>query len=274
VSFLHLLFTIQTCGVTSELFAESEGGAQTTRFIGGTGEIPRRLAAQIEEHIVLNAPVQLIEHTASEVTVHCRGGAVVRGSRVIVAISPTLAGRIMYDPPLPGVRDQLTQRMPNGSAMKAFFVYDEPFWRADGLNGQLISEIGPARMSNDTCLPGDDHGVILLFLEGEQARTHGQLPQAQRRELLTAELVRHYGSAAAQPLAYVDGEWSNRQWTRGCYNANHGPHVWTTYGSALSTPIGVIHWASTDTATFWSAYMEGAVDAGERAAGEVIAALG
>ena len=44
VSFLHLLFTIQTCGVTSELFAESEGGAQTTRFVGGTGEIPRRLA--------------------------------------------------------------------------------------------------------------------------------------------------------------------------------------------------------------------------------------
>ncbi len=40
VSFLHLLFTIQTCGVTSEIFAESEGGAQTTRFVGGTSEIP------------------------------------------------------------------------------------------------------------------------------------------------------------------------------------------------------------------------------------------
>jgi monoamine oxidase len=46
--------------------------------------------------------------------------------------------------------------------------------------------------------------------------------------------------------------------------------VWTTYGSALSAPIGVIHWASTDTATRWSAYMEGAVEAGERAAQAVI----
>ena len=70
-----------------------------------------------------------------------------------MAIAPTLAGRIMYDPPLSGVRDQLTQRLPNGSAMKAFFVYDEPFWRADGFNGQLISDVGPARMSNDTCFP-------------------------------------------------------------------------------------------------------------------------
>ena len=59
VSFLHLLFTIQTCGVTAELFAESEGGAQTTRFVGGTSEIPKRLAALIADHIVLDAPVLL-----------------------------------------------------------------------------------------------------------------------------------------------------------------------------------------------------------------------
>jgi monoamine oxidase len=273
VSFLHLLFTIQTCGVTAELFAESEGGAQTTRFVGGTSEIPRRLAALLAGHIVLEAPVLLIEHAADSVTVTCRGGVVARARRVIVAISPTLAGRIMYDPPLSGVRDQLTQRLPNGSAMKAFFVYDEPFWRADGFNGQLISDVGPARMSNDTCIPGDDHGVILLFLEGDQARTVGRLPQSERRTALTAELVRHFGPKAAHPEAYVDGEWSERQWTRGCYNANHGPHVWTKYGAALSAPIGVIHWASTDTATNWSAYMEGAVDAGERAAQEVIQLL-
>jgi monoamine oxidase len=273
VSFLHLLFTIRTCGVTAELFAESEGGAQTTRFVGGTSEIPRRLAALISDHIVLETPVLLIEHAGHSVTVHCRGGLVARGRRAIVAISPTLAGRIMYDPPLSGVRDQLTQRLPNGSAMKAFFVYSESFWRADGLNGQLISDVGPARMSNDTCIPGDDRGVVLLFLEGDQARTVGRLPEAERRAAMTAELVRHFGSKAAHPEFYVDGEWSDRQWTRGCYNANHGPHVWTKYGPALTVPIGVIHWASTDTATHWSAYMEGAVDAGERAAQEVIASL-
>ena len=273
VSFLHLLFTIQTCGVTSELFAESEGGAQTTRFVGGTTEIPRRLAALITDHIVLDAPVQAIEHSADGVVVQCRGGVVAHARRVIVAISPVLAGRIMYDPPLPGVRDQLTQRMPNGAAMKAFFVYDDAFWREEGLNGQLISDVGPARMSNDTGIPGDDHGVILLFLEGDQARTAARLSGAERQEALTAELVRHFGSRAAHPEYYVDGEWSDRQWTRGCYNANMGPHVWTTYGSALSAPVGVIHWASTDTATYWSAYMEGAVEAGERAAREVIDAL-
>ncbi|MBS1695087.1 MAG: FAD-dependent oxidoreductase [Actinobacteria bacterium] len=273
VSFLHLLYTIQTCGVGAALFSEAEGGAQTARFVGGTTQIPDRLAAQLTDHLVLDAPVQTIEYTADSVTVTCRGGREFLARRVIVAIAPALASRILYDPPLPGARDQLTQRMPHGSAMKAFFVYDEPFWRADGFNGQFISDVGPARMSNDTCILGEDAGVILAFLEGEQARTAVRWSEAERRSALTAQLVRIFGPEAADPVAYVDGEWADRQWTRGCYNANMGPLVWTTYGDALSAPIGPIHWASTDTATQWSAYMEGAVDAAERAVAEVIRSL-
>jgi len=271
-SFLHLLFTIQTCGVGAALFSEEEGGAQTTRFVGGTTQIPDRLAAQLTEHIVLDVPVQTIEHTADRVTVHCRGGRTFGGKKVIVAIAPALAGRILYDPPLPGVRDQLTQRMPHGSAVKAFFVYDEPFWRADGYNGQFISDVGPARMSNDTCIPGHDAGVVLAFLEGEQARIASRWWVTERREALTAQMVRIFGPKAGAPVAYVDGEWSDRQWTRGCYNANMGPLVWTNYGDVLTTPIGPIHWASTDTATQWSAYMEGAVDSAERAVAEILQA--
>lgn len=272
VSFLHLLFTIQTCGVGAALFAEEEGGAQTARFVGGTSQIPDRLAAQLVDHIVLEAPVQTIEHTADSVTVHCRGGRTFRGKRVIVAIAPALSARILYDPPMSGVRDQLTQRMPHGSSMKAFLIYDEPFWREDGYNGQFISDVGPARMSNDTCVPGFEYGSVLAFLEGEQARTFGRWPGEKRRAALIEQMVRIFGSKAAKPVAYVDGEWSDRQWTRGCYNANMGPLVWTSYGHVLTPAVGRIHWASTDTASEWSAYMEGAVDSAERVVAEILAA--
>lgn len=276
VSFLDLLYNVAVCGVTAELLAESEGGAQTTRFVGGTGEIPKRLAASLGDQIVLDAHVQTIEYTDDtngSVKVICRNGIVARGRQVIVALAPTLAGRITYDPPLPGIRDQLTQRMPQASAVKVFAIYDEPFWRADGLNGQLISDIGPARMSNDSCIADGDVGVILAFLEGEQARTFGRLPEAELHQLVTDELARHFGPRAAKPELVVSGEWANRPFTRGCYNANMGPYVWTNFGSALATPIGPIKWASTETATSWSAYMEGAVQAGERAAREALDSL-
>ena len=253
------------------LFAEEEGGAQTTRFAGGTSEIPNRLAAQLTDHIILEAPVQTIEQHKDSVTVHCRGGRSFRGKRVIVAISPTLASQFSTTPAA-GVRDQLTQRMPNGSSMKAFFVFEEPFWQEEGYNGQFISDVGPARMSNDTSIPGNELGVILAFLEGEQARTFGRWSPEKRKEALSEQMVRIFGPKGAKPVFYIDGEWGDRQWTRGCYNANMGPLVWTNYGHELTPPVGRIHWASTDTASEWSAYMEGAVDAAERVVAEILAA--
>ena len=45
VSLLCLLENVAVCGVTADLLAESEGGAQTKRFVGGTSQIPLGLAA-------------------------------------------------------------------------------------------------------------------------------------------------------------------------------------------------------------------------------------
>lgn len=274
VSLLGLLFNVVTCGVSADLLSESEGGAQTQRFVGGTGQIPQRLAAELGDRVVLEAPVQEIAVAGETVTVRCRGGRTARARRVIVALPPTLAGRILYDPPLPAVRDQLTQRMPQASAHKSFLIYDEPFWRADGLNGQLISEAGPARMTNDSAMADGGPGIVLAFLEGENARVEGRWPAEQRQDALRAELARHFGPRAAHPEAIVEGSWADKPWIRGCYNANPGPCGWTHFGPALSAPIGPISWAGTETAVAWSGYMEGAIDAGLRAAGEVLEALG
>jgi monoamine oxidase len=45
------------------------------------------------------------------------------------------------------------------------------------------------------------------------------------------------------------------------------------FGEALREPVGVIHWAGTETSTFWNGYMDGAVRSGERAAKEVLESL-
>src|SRR3954468_5824810 len=114
MSLLHVLFYIHSAG-SLELLFDTEGGAQQDRFQGGSQRIPIRMAEELgEEHMDLGAPVRRIEHGPDGVTVHA-DDVVARGRRAIVAIAPTLAGRIAYDPPLPGYRDQLTQRMPLGT---------------------------------------------------------------------------------------------------------------------------------------------------------------
>ena len=46
------------------------------------------------------------------------------------------------------------------------------------------------------------------------------------------------------------------------------------YGEAIRAPIGRIHWAGTETATYWNGYMDGAVRSGERVAKEILPKLG
>src|SRR5215208_6173949 len=180
MSLLHVLFYIHSAGSLEMLF-DTEGGAQQDRFEGGSQRLALGMAEELgEERVQLAAPVRRIEHGADGVTVHA-GEVTARGRRAIVAIAPTLAGRIEYDPPLPGYRDQLTQRMPLGTVAKCMAIYEEPFWRAEGLSGQATSERGPVRLMFDNSPPDGSPGVLLGCLEGRHARELGRLPEEERR---------------------------------------------------------------------------------------------
>ena len=72
---------------------------------------------------------------------------------------------------------------------------------------------------------------------------------------------------------YFDEQWTDEVWIRGCPVAHFGARAMGRYGPVLRRPIGRIHWAGTETATYWMGYMDGAVRAGERAAREVNTAL-
>jgi monoamine oxidase len=269
VSLLHVLFYIASAG-SIELLLDTEGGAQQDRVVGGTQLISMRMAEELDDAVLLESPVRSITHGTEGVAVQS-DRATVRAKRVIVAIPPTLAGRIAYEPALPAVRDGLCQRMAQGSVVKCMAVYDRPFWRGRGLSGQLTSTRGPVSVGFDNSPPDGTPGVLLAFLEGRAAREGAALDDSARREIVLDSLARAFGPEAKQPQHYVDKAWPNDQWSRGCYGGFMPPGGWLDHGKALRTPIGPIHWAGAETATVWNGYMDGAVSSGRRAAGEVMA---
>jgi monoamine oxidase len=272
VSLLHALFYLRSAGGFRQL-TETTGAAQQDRFAGGSQLIAIRMAEQLGPgSLRLGAPAGWIEHGPSRVTVHA-GGLAATGRRAVVAIPPALAGRIGYDPPLPADRDQLTQAAPMGSVIKCLAVYDEPFWRAAGYNGQATSDGPGARVTFDTGPPAGRPGILLGFVTGSEARRLARADPAQRRADVLASFRRYFGPAAGGPAEYIEHDWTADQWTRGCYGAHFPPGTWTQFGPALRRPVGVLHWAGTETATGWSGYMDGAVQSGQRAAAEVLAAL-
>jgi monoamine oxidase len=112
LSLLHVLFYVHAAG-TFENLINTSGGAQESRVVGGSQRISLELARRLGGRVVLKAPVRTIEHHGGRVHAHTPRG-VWEGRRAIVAVPPTLAGRIRYEPHLPAPRDQLTQRGPDG----------------------------------------------------------------------------------------------------------------------------------------------------------------
>jgi monoamine oxidase len=272
LSLLHTLFVIRSAGSLARLI-QTEDGAQERRFHQGAQTVSVRLAEALGDRVVLGAPAAVVHHDAGGVVVEAAGRAVA-AQRAILAIPPALAGRLGYRPALPGWRAQLTQRVPMGSVVKVHALYDEPFWRQDGLSGLAVNFDGPVEIVYDNSPAGGSPGVLVGFVEGRDARDFTRRPPAERRATFLACLVGCFGAAAGHPRELLERSWAEEEYSGGCFAGFFPPGVWTSYGRALREPVGRLHWAGTETATVWNSYMDGAVRSGERAAAEVLAALG
>ncbi len=279
LSMLHALFYARS-GSGLETLLGTDRGAQQDRIVGGSWQISERMAEPLGDRVHLGMAVRRIEHddTTAGVTVRTTStdgtdGPTFTADAVIVTLPPTLAGRIDYAPALPSWRDQLTQRLPAGSVIKVYAVYDEPFWRRDGLNGQVGSDQGPVKVVFDNSPPDGTPGILVGFLEGNDGRRFARATLPERRDAVLGCFARYFGDAALRPLEYIERDWMAEQYSRGCYGAHFTPGVWSGFGHALRTPVGRIHWAGAECSPVWNGYMEGAVRSGEATAREVLASM-
>jgi monoamine oxidase len=277
LSLLYALYFIAASGDEStagtfERNFSTRNGAQQDRVAGGTQEIALALARRLGRRVVRGSPVRRIVTGRDHVDV-ISDRYVNRARRVIVALPPVLAGAIRYEPALPALRDGLTQRLAQGSLVKVQAIYERPFWRADGLSGASLADVGPCNITFDSSPQSGTPGVLLGFVGGDEARAFRRLSADERRRAALESFGRAFGAQALSPVDYVEMDWSAERWSRGCPVAVAGPGLLTGYGRALREPAGRIHWAGTETATYWNGYMDGAVRAGERAAREVLERL-
>jgi len=268
ISLLHLVFYIASAGNSLDALVATRGGAQQDRLVGGSQELSLRMAQQLGNRVHLDSAVESIEYDDD--------GALVRTARmqvrcryVVVAVPPVLTTHIDYTPSLPAHRLQLAQRMVPGSVTKCIAVYEEPFWRANGLTGHATRfDRGPIKLVFDNSPPDGTPGVLLAFLLARDARRLASLRPAERRDIVLRGMADFFGDQTLGPAAFLEHSWAADPWARGCYAGYFTPGGWTDYGTTLRTPVGLIHWAGRETATHSHGSMDGAVSAAQHAARE------
>ncbi|WP_174187428.1 flavin monoamine oxidase family protein [Nocardia barduliensis] len=268
VSLLFALYQMASGGGPSFVLGVRDA-AQDARPVGGMGAIYRPMAAELGDSIHLDQPVRCIHQDAGGVRVRA-ADLTVRARRAIVAVPLAIADKISYMPMLPVDRSFLHQRMPSGSVIKISVVYDEPFWRGDGLSGQSAAPGSPATITIDACTDTGRPGVLCVIIEGPIARRVGRLDDAERRELVLGALAERFGRKAGSPVDFVEQDWSTERYSGGGMLSHAPTGVLTQFGRALREPCGRIHWAGTESSAVMCGWIDGAIRSGERAASEVL----
>jgi monoamine oxidase len=268
VSLLFVLYQMASAGGPSFVLGVKDA-AEDARPVGGMGAIHRAVAAELGDAIHLSQPVRSITQDDDGVTVRS-DDMVVRACRAIVAVPIAIASQIHYEPMLPMDRSFLHQRMPLGAVFKIALIYDEPFWRADGLSGQSFSPGSMANLTIDSCTDTGRPGVLTVITEGPVARQMTKLPDTLRKEAVLQAVAERFGDKALSPIDYAEQNWSVERYSGGGMIAHTPPGVLTEFGPALREPCGRIHWAGTETSAAMYGFIDGAVRSGERAAAEVM----
>ena len=258
---------------TLERLTGVKNAAQESRIVGGTQLLAIELANKLGwDNIKLNQPVEkVILEPQQDVYIVETPLQNFSAEHVVIAMAPPMAARIEYDPPVPAARDQLTQRMPMGAIGKAIAIYETPFWRDMGLNGQVLSDAGAMRSTFDSSPPDGSFGAMMGFLEADVVRQLDELTIPEIETITTQDLVNYFGPQAANVSQWVIQRWDLEEYSRGGPVAYAPPGVLTEYGAeGLRAPFGKLHFAGTETAPYWTGYMDGAIRSGERAAAEII----
>ncbi|GJF14352.1 monooxygenase [Mycolicibacterium cyprinidarum] len=264
VSMLHAVRYVKAAGGLGRML-DTEGGAQQDRFLAGTQQVALRMADELGDRVVLDAPVTRIQRHSDGTATVVSGDKEFTARAVVVAVPPAHRAGIEFDPPLPTGHQELMQHWPQGHLSKAYAAYDRPFWRDNGCSGEALSDEGPVFITFDVSPSDSGPGILLGFTD---ARMFDPLPSQQRREVALAGFTALFGEAASKPTDYLDHCWGTEEFAPGGPTAAVPPGSWTAYGRWLRSPVDAIFWAGTETADVWTGFLDGAVRSGLRAAGE------
>ncbi|MBF6330305.1 flavin monoamine oxidase family protein [Nocardia transvalensis] len=260
-SLLYALHFLRTWDGVGNLVA---GPARLYRFRGGAQELPRALAAALGDRVTLASPVREIAQHPTGVVVRCADTEFV-ANRVIVAIGPSGVRDLHFDPPLPADRVTLQNAWQPVHGRKINIVYSEPFWRRSGRSGAALTDLDAVPGLLDASPPDGRAGVLAGYLPADR----GPTDPAERRRTVLAVCAALFGPRAATPLHYLEKNWQDEPYAHGC-EGGLATGALTTARRLPKTPVGRIHWAGVETADTWQGFLSGAIQAGERAADEVL----
>jgi monoamine oxidase len=175
-----------------------------------------------------------------------------------------------------------------GSCIKIIIGYKSNFWKLSTSNNTLNLR-DPPRLSilefyRDCFIHNifssriGPYPTLVCLVTGSYAIKLAAYSEVERKSIILNQIVRMYckiddilsKEEALNPHIYIEKNWCHEKFSGGCYAGIYPPGVLTSVREYMRSSFGHVHFASTENATEYEGYIEGAIRSGEKAADEII----
>lgn len=239
------------------------------RLAGGMVQLPLAMAASLARPIVTGCRIARIEHGADGVTATTADGRTFAARRVIVTVPFVALRHVTFDPPLPAPLCEAVAEATSSGNTQFVLTTAEPFWEEDGCAPSLWSDTMFERLFVEF---NEDDSVnhLRIWINGDNADRVDALGDKAADELL-ATLARIRPSTKGKLTVHHQVRWKSEDLIGGEKYVMAPGHV-TRFARSMAMPVGPIHWAGEHHKSL-EVGIEAALQSGERAAAEIVAAM-
>jgi monoamine oxidase len=251
---------------------ESALGAEAQRkykIRGGNDLLPKAFAARLAEKVRYDAPVVRIEHDAQSVSVVFKQAGTYQrltADHLICAIPFTTLRQIEIAPGFSAEKDRAIARHSYDSVTRVFLQTKERSWERLGLNGFAETDL-PDEIWHPTFDQPGQRGILMSYLSGAQAQRAAALKESERTRQTLERMEKLFPGLRAKLERGSSFCWDTEEWSRGAYSILKPGEMFSLLPD-IARPEGRVYFAGEHTSA-WPAWMQGALESGNRAAREV-----
>jgi monoamine oxidase len=245
---------------------------------GGNDQITDRLAAALPGQVTLGSELIAINRgTDGSYQLSFRQGTTtksVAADRVVLTLPFSILRSVNFSKAGFSSRKQTAIReLGMGTNSKLHAQFSSRHWESLGANGDTFADTGYQSTWDVTRAQSGTPGILVDYTGGTIGASFGSgTPESRAQQFLgQIEPVLPGITARWNGRATVD-YWQGYPWTKGSYSY-WKVGQYTKFAGAEGEVEGACHFAGEHTSIDFQGYLNGAVDTGARAAGEVIAAL-
>ncbi|HYN41567.1 MAG TPA: NAD(P)/FAD-dependent oxidoreductase [Thermoanaerobaculia bacterium] len=247
---------------------------------GGNDQVPSRLAEKLGERVLRGTRLEALRMGSDGryvATVRRAGtSGEVRASHVVLALPFTLLRQVRLDVPLSPAKRRAIAELGYGTNAKLMTGWSGRAWRLEhGSTGTVMTDAGFQVAWETSRAQKGTAGVLTNFSGGAEGIAVGRGTPAERASELATRLDSVFLGISShhRPQEAVRFHWPTHPWTLGSYACYRTGQV-TAFGGAEGEREGGVFFAGEHTSRDFQGFMEGACESGERAAKEVLAAMG